>query len=184
MVSVIAKKLANKRQHQALCEVFDKADITRDGTISIAEYMALCEEYGVELSDKDIEAVKEIADEDGEVHKSDFICHIKNMNMLKDFEVVDRESDFHWRKKADLAFRIFDANSNGYVSKKEFKWMTTNKKIRNKDVDTLFKIYDLNKDGKLDYSEFTSFMFRQKERLEKKRDETTLGENNEKPRSR
>ena len=29
--------------------------------------MALCEEYGVELSDKDIEAVKEIADEDGEV---------------------------------------------------------------------------------------------------------------------
>ena len=27
----------------ALCAVFDQADITRDGTISIAEYMALCE---------------------------------------------------------------------------------------------------------------------------------------------
>ena len=51
----------------ALCEVFDKADITRDGTISIAEYMALCEEYGVELSEEDILAVKDIADEDGEV---------------------------------------------------------------------------------------------------------------------
>ena len=53
--------------HLALCEVFDKADITKDGTISIAEYMALCEEYGVELSEADIEAVKEITDEDGEV---------------------------------------------------------------------------------------------------------------------
>ena len=30
----------------ALCEVFDRADITRDGTISIAEYMALCEARG------------------------------------------------------------------------------------------------------------------------------------------
>ena len=47
--------------------MFDKADITRDGTISIAEYMALCEEYGVELSEEDILAVKDIADEDGEV---------------------------------------------------------------------------------------------------------------------
>ena len=102
--------------------MFDKADITRDGTISIAEYMALCEEYGVELTEEDIVAVKEIADDDGEVflldyeiiiltsfdiqvHKSDFIAHIKNMNMLKDFEMVDPESEFHWKKKADLAFR-------------------------------------------------------------------------------
>ena len=82
--------------------------------------MALCEEYGVELSEEDILAVKDIADEDGEVlfsnlvallsilvkvHKSDFISHIKNMNMLKDFEMVDPESEFHWKKKADLAFR-------------------------------------------------------------------------------
>ena len=27
------------------------------------------------------------------------------MNMLKDFEMVDPESEFHWKKKADLAFR-------------------------------------------------------------------------------
>ena len=51
----------------ALCEVFDRADITRDGTISIAEYMALCEEYGVYLDDDDIEAIQDLADKDGEV---------------------------------------------------------------------------------------------------------------------
>lgn len=87
MVSIIAKKIAIKRQyngnsaHQkrfhillfqlcccpALCEVFDRADITRDGTISIAEYMALCEEYGVYLDDDDIEAIQDLADKDGEV---------------------------------------------------------------------------------------------------------------------
>ena len=100
--------------------MFDKADITRDGTISIAEYMALCDEYGVYLNDEDIDAVKNIADDDGEVstnfiiicfhlflqvHKNDFILHIKNSRMLKDFEVADPASEFHWKKKADLAFR-------------------------------------------------------------------------------
>ena len=42
---------------------------------------------------------------DIQVHKNDFIAQIKNMNMLKDFEMVDPKSEFHWKKKADLAFR-------------------------------------------------------------------------------
>ena len=40
-----------------------------------------------------------------QVHKNDFILHIKNSRMLKDFEVADPASEFHWKKKADLAFR-------------------------------------------------------------------------------
>ena len=49
--------------------MFDRADITRDGTISIAEYMALCEEYGVLLDDDDVQAIQDLADSDGEVIK-------------------------------------------------------------------------------------------------------------------
>lgn len=89
----------------ALCAVFDQADITRDGTISIAEYMALCEEYGVALDDEDIQEIKDLADQDGEIHKVDFILHIKNSRLLKHFETVDPYSRIHWKKKADLAFR-------------------------------------------------------------------------------
>ena len=66
----------------ALCDVFDKADITRDGTISIAEYMALCEEYGVELSEEDIKAVEEIADTDGEVDFLSFLVLIESKTFL------------------------------------------------------------------------------------------------------
>ena len=123
MVSIIAKKIAIKRQYNgwdqmfdingyfisvALCEVFDRADITRDGTISIAEYMALCEEYGVLLDDGDIEAIGDIADNNGEIHRMDFILHIKNSRLLKHFESVDPLSRIHWKKKADLAFRYRD----------------------------------------------------------------------------
>ena len=40
-----------------------------------------------------------------QVHKSDFIIHLKQSNMIHAFESADPESDFHWKKKADLAFR-------------------------------------------------------------------------------
>ena len=57
----------------ALCEVFDKADVTRDGTISIVEYMTLCQEYGIILTEDDIKTVEELADSDGEVSVDHFL---------------------------------------------------------------------------------------------------------------
>ena len=50
-----------------MCELFDKADTGGDGTISIPEYMAMCEEYGIELTEEHIQTVKAIANDDGEV---------------------------------------------------------------------------------------------------------------------
>ena len=82
MVSVIAKNIRNRRQHKglvkywtqscndvlaALCELFDKADTGGDGTISIAEYVAMCDEYGVELTEEHLEGVRAIANDSGEV---------------------------------------------------------------------------------------------------------------------
>ena len=51
----------------ALCELFDKADTGGDGTISIPEYIVMCEEYGIEITEDHIESVRAIANENGEV---------------------------------------------------------------------------------------------------------------------
>lgn len=51
----------------ALCELFDKTDTGGDGTISLKEYMAMCDEYGIELTDEHINDVKSISNENGEV---------------------------------------------------------------------------------------------------------------------
>ena len=65
----------------ALCELFDKADVTKDGTISFAEYQAMCDEYGVKLQHEDRVAIKAIADEDGEVNcdNGDILCDMSCM---------------------------------------------------------------------------------------------------------
>lgn len=50
-----------------MSDIFEKFDISGDGTISIEEYKTLCEEYGVPLTEDDIVAIRDIADADGEV---------------------------------------------------------------------------------------------------------------------
>ena len=107
---------------------------------------------------------------------------IKNSNLHKDFEDVDRQSDFYWKKKADLAFRIFDRNKDGYINKKEFRMMTTASKFPMKKIEAIFEVFickkkcqvtdnnfwklcDENGDGKLDYKEFTEILFRHRARF-------------------
>ena len=36
--------------------------------------------------------------------------------------------------------RLFDQNYDGYIDKKEFKWMTTSAKISNKTIDIVFSV--------------------------------------------
>ena len=93
MVSVIAKTIRSRRQDRgkplpwldysslsrkdkylnipfffsALCELFDKADTGGDGTISIPEYIAMCDEYGIAIDEDHINSIKAIANENGEV---------------------------------------------------------------------------------------------------------------------
>ena len=40
-----------------------------------------------------------------QIHKNDFVMHLKQSSMLREFEVANEDSEIHWKKKADLAFR-------------------------------------------------------------------------------
>ena len=77
------------------------------------------------------------------------------MMMMMMFQVADPESESYWRNRADLAFkycvaiycvilnslsRIFDKDGDGFVSKKEFKWMTANKRINMRKVNIMFEV--------------------------------------------
>ena len=63
------------------------------------------------LDEDDVQDIQDLADKDGEIHKVDFILHIKNSRLLKHFETVDPFSRIHWKKKADLAFRWVTSSS-------------------------------------------------------------------------
>ena len=41
---------------------------------------------------------------------------------------------------AYIDFRLFDKNYDGYIDKKEFKWMTTSEIISNRTINTVFEV--------------------------------------------
>ena len=101
------------------------------------------------------------------MRKNDFILHIKNTGMFGLFDKTDPESETHWQNVAITAFkwehciklkallcydiydtyiiayidfRLFDKNYDGYIDKKEFKWMTTSEIISNRTINTVFEV--------------------------------------------
>ena len=57
------------------------------------------------------------------------------------------------------AFRLFDADNNGYISIDEFKYILkmVDSPLSDKDVKEIFDTFDVSKDGKIDYKEFVAF---------------------------
>ena len=99
-----------------------KADTTGDGKVSLEEFMAICTEYGIQLSEEGEQELATVFGIYGEVNikdiytqrtmflylqmsKGDFISHIKKNNLARHFEVPDAESDKKWKNLAITAFR-------------------------------------------------------------------------------
>merc|ERR1712226_1826841 len=118
------------------------------------------------ITEDHLDEVRAIADADGEVRKNDFIRHIKQLNIGDQFATTDPDSDVYWHNVAVTAFRLFDVNFDGFIDKKEFRWMTTSDTVSWKTIDLVFERCDLDKNGKLDYQEFKAMIFRSRERKE------------------
>ena len=132
MVSVIAKKLRDQRIQKgtaksqskyliflkyfclsALSEIFERADTSNTGVLSIPEYLELCKNYNIEVSQEDLDAIENIAENNGGgLSKSDFILFIRQSNMYAQFDTVDPESDQHWIDKTQQAWKMFDKVRN------------------------------------------------------------------------
>ena len=69
MVSMIAVNLKNRRQHMVLYELFDKADTSNDGRVSLSEFLSMCSQHGVKLQQEEIDQFTTLANKDGEVCK-------------------------------------------------------------------------------------------------------------------
>ena len=92
-----------------MSEIFERADTSNTGVLSIPEYLELCKNYNIEVSQDDLAAIENIAENNGGgLSKSDFILFIRQTNMYAQFDTVDPESDQHWNEKIEHAWKLFD----------------------------------------------------------------------------
>ena len=61
MVSVIAAHMRNRREYKTLTELFDKADVSGDGAVTMEEYMDVAKHFGIKLTDEELIGFMNIA---------------------------------------------------------------------------------------------------------------------------
>ena len=161
---MIGKSLKDRRQTKAIEDLFDKADKNGNGRISVEEYVQIFSEHGIQLSQDEVDKVSSLANDDGEVTKDEFLNYAKHSDFFKS-QMDKNSSDSMAAKqeaiaKAERAFKLFDKDNDGYITKEEFAKIS--KKLNREQVEAVFHKFDKDGDGVLSFEEFRTMLQGQK----------------------
>merc|ERR1712045_682878 len=157
---MIGKSLKDRRQTKAIEELLDKADKNGNGKISVEEYVHIFSGHGIQLSPEEVEKVSGIANNDGEVTKDEFLNYAKHSDFFK--SQMDKSASGSMANKeeaiakAERAFKLFDKDNDGYITKEEFAKIS--KKLNREQVEAVFNKFDKDGDGVLSFDEFRSML--------------------------
>lgn len=158
---IVGKSMKDRRQTKAIEQLFDRADKSGNGKISIAEYVNIFSEFGIKVGPEEIKKVSEIAtDHHGQVTKEEFLTYAKGSDFFKgQLDKSDGDSMASKREavaKAERAFKLFDKDNDGYITKEEFSKIS--KKLTKDQIEAVFKKFDKDGDGVLSFEEFRKML--------------------------
>merc|ERR1719410_2522728 len=153
-----------RKAEKALKEILDKADNNLNGKVGLEEFIQIIEINGVEIDEEELKEFHSLADENGEISKTDLIVHTKASKFWKGYmeskskpgaliSKVEVMSKADKSQKTETAFRLFDKNRDGYVTREEFTKVS--KKLNQRQIEAVFAKFDANGDGRLSMEEFT-----------------------------
>jgi len=132
-------------------EAFILFDKDKSGTICSKELGILLRTLGYNPTEAQVNEMVAEADIDhnGTLELAEFIILMHNK--------VGRSDQTEEMK---MAFRVFDTNGDGTISKEEFKRCMVNfgEKFTDEDVDEMVASADIDNDGLIDYNEFVHMM--------------------------
>ena len=139
-----------KRQFLAL-------DEDGSGEISIMELGSILQDPRLKMSEDDIAALIAEFDIDGSgtIDICEFLILMGNR---KNKQLIHKAIIL--RSAIRKAFKQFDRDGNGYITKKEFKTVMRRRTagVTDAQIDAMIKDADRNGDGKIDYDEFVLVM--------------------------
>ena len=104
--------------------------------------------------------VSGIANNDGEVTKDEFLNYAKHSDFFK--SQMDKSASGSMANKeeaiakAERAFKLFDKDNDGYITKEEFAKIS--KKLNREQVEAVFNKFDKDGDGVLSFEEFRTML--------------------------
>ena len=137
----------NEIQIQRYQKAFDYVDRKKTGEIPVSQIENILSVAKEEDFDQD--DINEALDKMGK----------GNEDTLTSEEFIQFMTELNNPNNIIEAFRLFDADNNGYISIDEFKYILkmVDSPLSDKDVKEIFDTFDASKDGKIDYKEFVAF---------------------------
>jgi len=151
---IIANQL-NDDQIKNLRETFTSLDKNGDGLVTLAEMKEGLQKSGITEIPADMQQILEDVDSDG----SGVIDYTEFLAATLDKKQYMKE-DVCWS-----AFRVFDANGDGKISKEELKKVLADEDVSQavgaSQIESLMNEVDANGDGHIDWPEFMQMMKQQ-----------------------
>ena len=145
VLTYIASRLSDK-EIKKIKEIFQNIDTNNDGKLSLEELkkaVALSGEFKIEYVNEIFKSID--TDNSGNIEYTEFISASIEKNIYLNEE------------KLKDAFKLFDADGNGKISRAEIgKILHLDK--NSKEVDNIIAKLDTNKDGEIDFEEFINMM--------------------------
>mmetsp|Transcript_8435 Transcript_8435/g.17408 ORF Transcript_8435/g.17408 Transcript_8435/m.17408 type:complete len:151 (+) Transcript_8435:119-571(+) len=135
-----------------LKEAFNMFDIDGDGTITLVELKKVMKSLGQNPTDKELRQMIESVDDNGD-HEIDFQEFLILMSSKKG------NNDDPDKELRD-AFRVFDEDGNGTISRSELKKLMKNlgQALSDAELDAMMDEVDTDGNGEIDFEEFKSMM--------------------------
>lgn len=160
---IVGKSLKDRRQTKAMAECFDLADKNGNGKISVAEYARIFSEHGISIDPEELAKLCGSTNSDVQVTKEEFMSYAKHSEFFKNqLDKSDSSSMVNKREsaaKAERAFKLFDKDNDGYITKVEFQKIS--EKLDKSQIDAIYKKFDKDNDGVLSLAEFKKMMNRE-----------------------
>ncbi|XP_074576438.1 uncharacterized protein LOC141832971 [Curcuma longa] len=133
--------------HETFC-LFDRDG---DGCITMGELSMMINSLGLRATENELHEMINEVDEDGSgaIEFEEFLSF-----MAKKMNETDSEEEVR------EAFKVFDKDQNGFISKNELKnvMISLGEKLTDEEVDQMIKEADLDGDGQVNYEEFVKMM--------------------------
>ena len=129
--------------------IFNMFDRNKDGKLMNEEIGAFLEAIGREAKEEEIQKIVDVADTDknGYITIDEFLAYMDDVYVLKPDQIDDLIQ----------AFKIFDADNSGIISREEFTKILTKfgySQFTPKEIDDIFDMIDSDEDGNINYAEF------------------------------
>ncbi|CAG8685605.1 10920_t:CDS:2, partial [Racocetra fulgida] len=132
-------------------EAFTLFDKDKDGVITIHELKSVMKSLGQTPTEAELQEMMNDVDIDknGTIDFNEFLSM-----MARKVDDADNEEEMR------AAFKVFDKDNNGFISKSELRDLMCNlgENLTQGEIDEMFREADVDGDGQINYEEFVKIM--------------------------